>query len=154
MLSVIRQARAMAANRGRYVAVRFHREEEGYRFAIYEDGNGNGVREADIKNGVDREISTPEKIESRFPGVQVRIVDRSKISKIPPAGGDLKNHHDPVKFGNSDLISFSPLGSSSSGTLYLSAGRYDMAGVKVFGPTVRIQIWIYDYFKDGWRKMK
>jgi hypothetical protein len=154
MLTMIRQARMIAAASGRYTAIRFVRASGEFVYSLIEDGDGDGVVESDIRNGRDREISPQEALSARFPGVQVRILSRPKISKIPPARGFLDDLADPVKFGNSDLISFSPLGSSSSGTLYISSGDSDMAGIKLFGPTGRTQTWHYDDSTDTWTEIQ
>ena len=51
------------------------------------------------------------------------------------------------------MISFSPLGTSSSGTLYLAINEERMAAVKLFGPTGRIQQWEYDPEVNQWRRI-
>jgi type II secretory pathway pseudopilin PulG len=154
ILTMMRQARMMAAVRGRFTALRFVRASGEIVYSLFEDGDGDGVLESDIRSGRDREISVREPLSARFPGVQVRILSRQKISKIPPARGFLENLDDPVKFGNSDLISFSPLGSSSSGTLYISSGDSDMVAIKLFGPTGRTQTWRYDDSTDTWTEIQ
>ena len=58
---------------------------------------------------------------------------------IPPATG-LLNPADPVRFGRSDLVSFGPLGTSSSGTVYVNDGAGGLAAITVLGATTRIRI--------------
>ena len=52
-----RKVRSMAAARGVYTALRFESHPDGWRLATYMDGNGNGVRTADINSGVDRRVA-------------------------------------------------------------------------------------------------
>jgi Tfp pilus assembly protein FimT len=47
-----RLARAVAIRSGRETAVRIEIDPGGYRLGIYRDGNGNGVRTAEITKGV------------------------------------------------------------------------------------------------------
>jgi hypothetical protein len=57
---------------------------------------------------------------------------------------------DPIRFGRSDLVSFSPRGTSSSGTLYVSDGRLAAAAIVLYGGTGRIRIWVYDRERGAW----
>jgi hypothetical protein len=74
-----------------------------------------------------------------------------KIRKIPPAEGYIEDTEDPIKFGKSDIASFSPVGDSSSGTVYISDGRDRMMAVVLFGPTVRVRVWEYVHEENKWR---
>jgi hypothetical protein len=55
-----------------------------------------------------------------------------------------------VRFGRSDLISFSPGGSASSGTLYVTDGRRGFYAVVLFGPTARLRVWRYRPEERRW----
>jgi hypothetical protein len=70
----------------------------------------------------------------------------------PPARDPIEQLEDPVKFGRSNIVSFSPLGRSSSGTLYLDDGAGGLWAVVVFGPTVRVRIWRWDGAMRRWRR--
>ena len=50
------RARAYAISRGRHVGLKFRRNGDRYEWALYGDGNGNGVRTAEIASGVDRSL--------------------------------------------------------------------------------------------------
>src|SRR5262245_38190252 len=50
------RARSEAVMRSADVAVRFVHSGAGYAFAVYIDGNRNGVRTADIEQGIDRQL--------------------------------------------------------------------------------------------------
>jgi len=59
---------------------------------------------------------------------------------------------DPVQFGGSDIVSFSPTGESSSGAIYLNRpgerapGR---RGVRALGP---LRVWSFDPVQHLWRQ--
>ena len=61
--------------------------------------------------------------QDRVEHVRPGFPDRGPFRAPPPGSGPLRDLDDPVKFGRSDLVSFSPLGRSSSGTVYLEDGR-------------------------------
>src|SRR5262245_48612809 len=56
----LERTRAEALARSSDVALRFVQEGTRYRYAMYVDGNGNGVRTADISSGIDRLASHEE----------------------------------------------------------------------------------------------
>jgi hypothetical protein len=55
-----------------------------------------------------------------------------------------------VQFGRSDVVSFSPRGASSSGTLYVTDGKDALYAVVVFGPTVRLRVWRFLRREHRW----
>ena len=57
---------------------------------------------------------------------------------IPPDKGML-DVKDPIKFGASDMLSFSPLGTATPGTFYL-AGEASQAAVRVTPGTARVRM--------------
>ena len=69
-----RKARSMAVRSGVYTGIRFERRLEGDVFAVYADGNGNGIRSADIRRGEDRLVAGPFPLDAgldnpRHPGI-------------------------------------------------------------------------------------
>ena len=70
------------------------------------------------------------------------------IPEIPPGPGILMPGSDPVRFGRSDIITFTPRGTSSSGTLYVSDRDGTAVAVVLYGGTGRIRIWRFD--RDRW----
>jgi hypothetical protein len=58
---------------------------------------------------------------------------------------------DPIRFGRGDLVAFSPLGSSSSGTIYLTDGRSELWAVVLYGATARVRVWRFDRTAGRWR---
>jgi prepilin-type N-terminal cleavage/methylation domain-containing protein len=133
-----RQARSVAIRRNTYTAIRFEKRDGVDYYATYVDGNGNGVRSADIASGVDARISGPFRLDGRAPGVRVGI--NPGVPAPPPDSGVL-DPADPIKFGSSNMLSFSPLGTATPGTFYL-AGETLQAGVRVTGGSSRVRLMI------------
>lgn len=130
----------------------FERAGGGWVYRLVEDGNGNGVRTSDIRRGVDRVLSGPHRLEQLVEGVRPGFPPGGPFPKIPPETGWIADTDDPVQFGSSDLVSFTPIGSSSSGTLYLTDGRDALYAVVLFGPTVRVRVWRYDPRTGRWTR--
>ena len=87
------------------------------------DGNGNGLRTAEITRGIDPVLSPDQALERQVQDVRIGFPPGGPYPEAPPGTGSLTAVDDPVRFGRSDLISFSPGGSASSGTLYVTDGR-------------------------------
>ena len=66
-------------------------------------------------------------------------------------GGELAPGDDPVRMGNSSLVSFSPLGSATSGTLYVAARRGPQMAIRVYGATGRVRVLTFDAQARQWR---
>jgi hypothetical protein len=142
MVLLVRWMRMEAVRRGHSVGIVFQRLDDGtYRFNLHLDGDGDGIRSRDIAAGIDRRFAGPFSIGREFPGVRFGILERDRIPAIPPRRGRLGNRGDPIQFGPADIVSFSPRGQSSSGTLYLTDHRRRMGAVVVYGPTVRVRLW-------------
>ncbi len=140
-------ARMEAVKRSVYVAVRVEGPETGYRYTFYADGNGNGVLTRDITGGIDRPIGLPERLGEKFPGVAFGILEG--VTAID--GSDpLEPGGDPIHFGRSDLLSFSPIGSATAGTLYLHGRRRHQMAVRVLGVTARVRILQFDFNTGRW----
>ena len=71
------------------------------------------------------------------------------IPEVPPGSASLLPGGDPVRFGRSDIITFTPHGTSSSGTLYVSDGHSTVTAVVVYGGTGRLRLWRFD--RDRWQ---
>ena len=137
--SHFRLAWSTAVRSGVYTGIRFERLEDGRVFySVYSDGNGNGVRSADIASGVDTRIAGPYPLSGGAPSVRVGI--NPGVPNMPPATGELSG--DPVRFGVSDILSFSPLGTATPGTFYL-AGDSAQAAVRVNGGSARVRLMLW-----------
>jgi type II secretory pathway pseudopilin PulG len=131
-----REAYSTAVRRNVATAIRFETGAGGTSYSLYIDGNGNGVLSADIATGRDRRISGPIPLDAGLSGVRVGI--NPGVPAIPPDTGTLDSA-DPIRFGRSDMLSFSPMGTASPGTFYL-AGDSAQAAVRVTPGSARVRI--------------
>jgi prepilin-type N-terminal cleavage/methylation domain-containing protein len=137
--SQFRLAHSAAVRAGVYTAIRFERRDDGtFWYAVYQDGDGDGVRSADIEAGEDRLVSGPFPLTGGAPGVSVAI--NPHVPALPPEHGELSG--DPVRFGPSDILSFSPVGTATPGTFYL-AGDSAQAAVRVTGGSARVRLMVW-----------
>ena len=133
-----RRARSIAIKSNAYTAIRFEKRDGIDYFSTYQDGNGNGVLSADIASGVDRRIFGPIRLDANTSGVRVGI--NPNVPAPPPDTGML-DPTDPIRFGPSNMLSFSPLGTATPGTFYL-AGETLQAGVRVTGGSSRVRLMV------------
>lgn len=148
LASELSRLRSEAITSRRRVAMRLIKEGDAYSYAFFSDGDGDGVRAADIETGQDPLLAGPRDLPSRFGGVDFGLLDVA-IPDLPPRGGTLLPGDDPVRFGRSDIITFTPLGTASSGTLFVSDSRGMVMAVVVYGGTGRIRTWRFD--RQAWR---
>jgi hypothetical protein len=93
-----------------------------------------------------------DSLERRAPGVRAAVLPGRPVPRLPPQSGLLDRPEDPVKFGASDLISFSPAGGATAGSLYLSDG-VGMVALVVNGITGRLRMFRYDAARHTWKEM-
>jgi prepilin-type N-terminal cleavage/methylation domain-containing protein len=133
-----RLASSTAVRSSVYTAIRFERHDDGRVYhAVYADGDGDGVRSADIATGTDRMVAEPVPLEAGAPGVRVGF-----NAGVPDPGGNGTLGGDPIRFGSSDLLSFSPYGTATPGTFYL-AGDSVQAAVRVTGGSARVRVMLW-----------
>ena len=131
------------------VAMRFTRLPGRTSWCIYRDDDGDGVRSDDIAAGRDPLIAGPIDLPSRYEGVDFGLLPTA-IPEVPPGTGTLGPAADPVRFGRSDIVTFTPWGTSSSGSLYVSDGRSSLMAIVLYGATGRIRTCRYDRDRGGW----
>jgi prepilin-type N-terminal cleavage/methylation domain-containing protein len=142
--------RWVSVARRRGTGLFFERGPVGWGWRIVEDGNGNGIRTGEIRRGVDATLSGPHRLEERVEKVRLGFPPGGPFPAIPPRRGNISNLDDPVQFGRSDVVAFSPLGRSSSGTLYVTDGRRALYGIVLFGPASRVRVWRFDPDHRRW----
>jgi type II secretory pathway pseudopilin PulG len=130
LASRVALARAQAAKRSAYVALRFESGGDGVRFGMFVDGNRNGVLTRDIAARVDRPLESPVSLSDLFPGVGIAL-----STEAGPANA--------VRVGSSGLLSFSPLGTATSGTVYVRGRDGTQLAVRVLGATGRTRVLRY-----------
>jgi hypothetical protein len=143
------RARSVAITRGALVGVKFRRNGARHEWALYADGNGNGVRNAEIASGVDRPLGVfyPWDRNDVMPG----ILTGAPVPDPGSPGSYLDRLDDPIRFNNSDICSFSPIGESTPGSVYLWDGHDRMAVVRVFGRSAKIRTLYHRRGEPGWR---
>lgn len=144
------RARAYALTKGIAVALKFRKDGGRWEWALYRDGNGNGVRNAEIASGVDRSLG----LAIVWPRTDVRpgILQGTPVPDPGSPGSSLDRLDDPIRFNSSDLCSFSPLGESTPGSVYLWDGRDRMAVVRVFGRSAKVRTLFHYRGERSWRK--
>jgi len=134
--SIFREVRSRAIAQGFNAAVKFKEIDGEWQYAIFEDGDGDGVRNDDLVSGKDpmvvpyrRVFGTQGHVRIGLPHTAVRDPDR----------GIVRPDDSPVRFNRSTLCSFSPLGGGTSGSIYLTEGTR-AAVVRMYGPTARLRL--------------
>jgi hypothetical protein len=134
----------------RVLGLQFRKAGTNWTWREVADGNGNGLRTADIARGIDPVLTQDAALERQIENVTLGIPPGGPYPEAPPGTDMLSAGDDPVRFGRSDLISFSPVGSASSGTLYVTDGRRGFYAVVLFGPTARLRVWRYRPEERRW----
>lgn len=147
MRSIFHFARSRAITRNGNCGLKFQQTGNRWTFALYDDRDGDGIRNDDIKSGVDRLIAPPRDVLPASSLVSIGLPD-TKIKD--PDGDALLPTASPVQFGRSTICSFSPLGESSSGTIYLTARGRDLWAVRVYGATAKMSVLRYDPEAKRW----
>lgn len=111
-----------------------------WHFAVYEDGDGDGVRNDDIKSGKDRMIARPRVVLPTSRAATIGLLD---ISIKDPDGDALSPSKSPVAFNQSTICSFSPLGQSTPGTIYITDRGLDLYAVRVYSASAKIRVLRY-----------
>ncbi|HVS01743.1 MAG TPA: GspH/FimT family pseudopilin [Thermoanaerobaculia bacterium] len=141
MVGVLRSARSYAVTHNCHVAVKFFSDDRPRpTWALFRDGDGDGVSSADIASGEDPQV-TPRRALVHL-GRHVGLgIPESLAPKDPSAPSRLlARREDPIRFNRSDLASFGPLGTATPGSLYLSDGRHELVVVRVMGRTGRVRV--------------
>ena len=146
LASRLQQARMDAISRSANVGVRFVRDGTSTTYAVYQDGNGNGLLSRDIQQGLDPEIHPSERLEDNFRGIRF-----GTLPNLPPVDASgTPPGSDPIRFGSSDMVSFTALGTSTSGSLYIRGRGDTQYAVRVFGETGRIRVLRFDSRNRRW----
>ncbi len=150
LAGVLFEARTLARRYSEHVAVKFFPADGRVAFACYRDGDGDGVRNADIVAGIDPQI-TPTRLLAHLGG---RLGFGFPPGRAPRDPGDpshrLGRLTDPVRFNDSDLASFSAIGTSTPGSLYITDGRRELAVVRLLGLTGKVRVMRWDPDADAW----
>jgi prepilin-type N-terminal cleavage/methylation domain-containing protein len=131
---LVLSGRMDALKRARCVGLRFEASGSDYAFGAFLDGNGNGLRTADIRSGIDTRLGPEQRLADRFPGVRFGLQPGA-----PDADGVRGGSTDGVRIGPSGILTTGPDGTATSGTLYLQ-GRRAQYAVRILGATARTRV--------------
>jgi len=127
----------------------FERDGGGWRCFLAEDRDGDGIRHDDIEAGRDRIVSEILQLEAERAGLGIlRNVPVPDPTGHGHLGGDLG---DPVRAGRGDIVTFSPIGTATSSSVYLTDGASRMRVIRVYGITGRIRTLVWHTGWSGWR---
>jgi hypothetical protein len=147
-LMIMTQGDAIALHRNR--AIKFLRDADGgWAYAIYIDGDGDGVLNADIASGVDPLVQGPEPLVAHQAMATIGIPPEGLPD--PDGRARLRPETAPVQFNRSTLCSFSPDGSGTPGSVYLHTVAGDAAVVRCSGEAGRISVLVLNRGGRKWR---
>ncbi|MDQ3070064.1 MAG: GspH/FimT family pseudopilin [Acidobacteriota bacterium] len=142
----LQRARLDAITRSAAIGVRFRAAGADWLIGSYADGNGNGIRNAEIASGLDAVIDPELAFSARCPSVRV-----ARLREVPDVNG--ASGSDAVRLGSSDIATFDPDGTSTSGTVYLTDGRTQIA-VTLTAATGRVRVRRWDPRMGVWQRMR
>ena len=131
------RVRTQAVTRSATIALQFEEDAQGFTIGEFIDGNRNGVRTADIASGADQSLEGPVRLGDLFPRVAISLAD--------DGGGA-----DPVQIGATSLMSFTPYGTATSGTIYLLGEDGSRFAVRVLGASGRTRLLRYSASTGAW----
>jgi prepilin-type N-terminal cleavage/methylation domain-containing protein len=143
----LRDAKQQAVTRTAAAGLVFDFTGGRWTFRLCVDRNASGLRRADLRVNKDTCVDGPVDVAGLFPGVSV-AVDGS----IRGPEGDAPSS-DPVRFGASDLASFSPSGGCTAGSIFIRSARGAQYAVRVAGVTGRLRVLRYDAAARTWREL-
>ncbi len=151
IVAALQRARWLAARRGMNVAVRFRYNPGGAAtYAIYRDGNGDGVLNRDIEAGADPEVAPPRRLDQIGRRVGIGLPPGKPVRDPSEPRVLLRQGDDPIRFNRSDLASFGPLGTSTPGSVFVTDGQGGVAAVRVYSRTGKVKVIVYDFQKEVW----
>lgn len=140
------QTRARAIARGHHCGLKFAKLAGTWHVAVYEDGDGDGIRNDDITRRVDRMIERPRSVFRESSLVSIGLLP---YGIKDPDGDPLPATKSPVAFNRSTICSFSPIGEATPGTIYITDGR-ELWCVRVYGATAKLRALRYDAGRRRW----
>jgi hypothetical protein len=138
MSTHFRLARLQALARTRTVGLVFDLVNGRWTFRVCSDGNGNGLGRADLAVGADPCAPEVHDVAQLFPGIAIGVDPQLPGPAGEPGSGD------PVRFGVSDILSFSTAGTCTAGTLFLRSSQGTQYAVRISNVTTRTRLLRYE----------
>lgn len=152
VLGQVRLARALAVREGRSVGLVFATASDGdLTFRLHRDGNGNGVRRVDAERGIDPPVGAIIRLRDWFAGTRFAIP-----IPLPPMDEDgeaLTIGADPIRLAaGSRVLSCSPEGTATSGSVLVSGPRLDVFAIRLLGVSGRLRLLLYSPARAAWEE--
>ena len=143
----LRFVRSRAITRSAHAGIKFTGSGSSWTFAVYDDGDHDGIRNDDIRKGTD-----PMAIRALplMPQLHVARIGLLAYAIKDPDGDPLPPTNSPVVFGSSTICSFSPIGSGTPGSIYLTDDVGALYCLRVLGASGRVRVMRYDAMKKKW----
>ena len=144
---IIARSRFDAAREQRARAVRFGARPD-TAFTVVADGDGDGITAADIAAGVDPVVRAADRLDTHFPRARFGLagalpaIDETRL---------LTSSDDPIRMGSADQLTLSPLGTATSGTVYIASRAGAQFAVRIAGVTGRARVLRYAPGLRAWQ---
>ena len=140
------RCRADAVMNARSTAAVFEQlPDSSWRCFIAVDGDGDGIRSRDIRRLVDPVVGEIVHFEAGGAGLGIL---QGEFVPDPSGRGRLRGDlSDPVRAGRGNMITFTPRGTASPASLYLTDHHARMRVLRVYGGTGRV---ISRVWRSGW----
>ena len=145
--SIFRAARSRAIARNANAGVRFAQRGSQWTFALYDDGDGDGIRSDDIAAGIDRCYAAPTVL---MPEFHIATIALLPVTIRDPDGDLLPPTASAVQFGRAQMCSFSPTGAGTPGTAYITNTDGEIFAIRVLGGSGRVRVLRYNAMKKKW----
>jgi prepilin-type N-terminal cleavage/methylation domain-containing protein len=144
------RCRAHAVMSGRASAVVFERRpDSSWRCYVAEDGDGDGIRRDDLDALRDPVVG--EVLDLGIGGAGLGIL-KGEYVPDPSGRGRLRGDlDDPVRAGRGDIITFSPRGTATPSSVYLTDYHARMRVLRIYGSTGRV---ICRVWRSGWAEWR
>ena len=143
----LRLVRSRAIARSAHAGIKFTGSGSAWTFAIYDDGDNDGVRNDDIRKGIDPLAVAAAPL---MPQLHIARIGLLPYAIKDPDGDPLQPTNSPVAFNNSTICSFSPIGSGTPGSIYLTDDIGGLYCLRVLGTSGRVRVLRYDATKKKW----
>ena len=147
--SVLHFARGRAMARDVNTGVKFTQNNGIWFYTIYDDIDGDGLRNDDIAAGIDLRVQGPDTVLAGDRNVRIGFAEPRPND--PDTGDPFAPTANAVQFGLARIASFSRRGEGTSGSLYITDGTGGAAAVRVHGATGRVRIIHYDAETGRWK---
>jgi len=148
----LEQARMYSIRHSMKVGLKFRVGADGaVSWALYRDGDGDGVRTVDIDSGVDPRLTSFRSL-VHF-GRTARLgFPRGEAPRDPSDPyRKLDRLDDPIRFNRSDIASFSPLDGATPGSVYVTDGEHHLYAVRLYNRTSRVHLLRWNRAELRWQ---